>query len=74
MDLTLFFCKHCNTNFHSKVPEQGDFFFVCPVCEWKHYRHVEDGAPVHCNIKARKNMPMEIEAKRYMRWCNAFHP
>ena len=50
------YCKHCDSNFAIKIHEfvdTGDFFLVCPYCEYEHYRFFKDGIATHCDIDKR---------------------
>lgn len=56
------YCKHCDKDFRVKIApdETGDFFLVCPYCNWKHYRRIENGVAVHADFSKRVKEPIDI--------------
>lgn len=59
--MNIHYCKHCNSNFRVDLNDRtGDFFLVCPSCGWKHYRRVENGVAIHCELKNRQTEPIEL--------------
>ncbi len=59
------YCKHCDDNFRTDFAEKetGDFFLVCPWCEFLHYRRIENGIAVHCELSKRKSEPIEVRGR-----------
>lgn len=60
---TRHYCKHCEHDFMIELHEHesGDFFLVCPYCEWKHYRRFENGDAVHCEFTKRTGDPVILK-------------
>ena len=59
----LHYCKHCNIYFNVKIHdlETGDFFLICPNCNYSHYRYFENGKAIHCDINQRKSEPITLK-------------
>ncbi len=57
------YCKHCDSDFKVNLHEKetGDFFLLCPKCNWPHYRYFENGIAIHCELKDRKSKPIEVK-------------
>jgi hypothetical protein len=64
-DPGIHYCKQCETDFRIsfEIGETGDFFLECPRCNWTHYRRIENGQAIHCDIKKRKTDPITVRGK-----------